>query len=172
MALEQPILELFNSEQNTGFHVGGVFNFLIRWIDMPGVLIADDVPNIRFLLRTLVESHGIQVSGEAENGVQAIEQAKKLQPDVVLLDLAMPMLNGIEVASILKKAMPNVRIILFTLHVDGLGKSLASMIGIDFVLSKEESISKLAEHLKRLMPPIPTEPLNILDAAPPTETPH
>jgi len=64
----------------------------------------------------------------------------------------MPNLNGVEAASVLKRAIPGVRLILFTMNVDGLGTSLASAIGIDFVLSKEESITKLAEHLKSLIP--------------------
>ncbi len=63
-----------------------------------------------------------------------------------------PDLNGIEVASVLKRAVPDIKLILFTMKVDGLGKSLASAIGIDFVLSKEESINKLVEHLKNLIP--------------------
>ena len=120
---------------------------------MPGILIADDHPNIRFLLKTLVESRGFIVCGEAGSGIEVIDKAKQLQPDLVLLDLSMPNLNGIEAASILKRTLPNVRIILFTLKVDGLGKALATAVGIDFVLSKEESLEKLAEHLKRLMPP-------------------
>jgi len=120
---------------------------------MPGILIADDNANIRVLLRTFVENHtALKVCAEASSGVEAVEKAKELLPDVVLLDLAMPNLNGIEAASILKRTNPGVRIILFTMKVDGLGRSLASAIGIDFVLSKEESINKLTEHLKSLIP--------------------
>ena len=120
---------------------------------MPGVLIADDNSNIRLLLRTFVENQTpFKVCAEARSGVDAIEKAKEFLPDVALLDLAMPDLNGIEVASVLKRAVPDIKLILFTLKVDGLGKALASAIGIDFVLSKEESINKLTEHLKSLIP--------------------
>src|SRR5712664_535736 len=120
---------------------------------MPGILIADDNPNIRLLLRTFIETQtAFKVCAEASSGVEAVEKAKELLPDVVLLDLAMPNLNGIEAASILKLSIPGVRLILFTMKVDGLGRSLASAIGIDFVLSKEESINKLVEHLKNLIP--------------------
>jgi len=120
---------------------------------MPGVLIADDNANIRVLLRTFIENQTpFKVCAEARSGVDAIEKAKEFLPDVALLDLAMPDLNGIEVASVLKRAVPDIKLILFTLKVDGLGKSLASAIGIDFVLSKEESITKLTEHLKSLIP--------------------
>jgi len=120
---------------------------------MPGVLIADDNSNIRVLLRTFIENQtGFKVCAEASSGVDAIEKAKEFLPDVALLDLAMPDLNGIEVASVLKRAVPDIKLILFTMKVDGLGRSLASAIGIDFVLSKEESINKLTEHLKSLIP--------------------
>jgi len=120
---------------------------------MPGVLIADDNSNIRLLLRTFVENQTpFKVCAEASSGVDASAKAKEFLPDVALLDLAMPDLNGIEVASVLKRAVPDIKLILFTMKVDGLGKSLASAIGIDFVLSKEESINKLTEHLKSLIP--------------------
>jgi DNA-binding NarL/FixJ family response regulator len=126
---------------------------------MPGILIADDNSNIRLLLRTFIENQtAFKVCAEASSGVEAIKKAKELVPDVVLLDLAMPNLNGIEAASVLKRAIPGVRLILFTMKVDGLGRSLASAIGIDFVLSKEESITKLAEHLKSLIPVATVEP--------------
>lgn len=120
---------------------------------MAGILIADDNSNIRLLLRTFVENQtGFKVCAEARSGVEAIEKAREFLPDVALLDLAMPDLNGIEVASVLRQALPSIKLILFTMKVDGLGRSLASAIGIDFVLSKEESINKLTEHLKNLIP--------------------
>ena len=118
---------------------------------MLDILIAEDNPNLRQLLRTFVETQGgCRVCGEAGSGADAVEKAKRLTPDVVILDLAMPMLNGIEAASVLKRAMPSSRVVLFTMKVDGLGKTLAKAIGIDFVLSKEESIHKLADYLKSL----------------------
>ena len=120
---------------------------------MPGILIADDNSNIRLLLRTFIENQTpFKVCAEASSGVEAIDKALEFLPDVALLDLAMPDLNGIEVASVLKRAVPDIKLILFTMKVDGLGRSLASAIGIDFVLSKEESINKLTEHLKSLIP--------------------
>jgi DNA-binding NarL/FixJ family response regulator len=118
---------------------------------MLDILIADDNPNIRQLLRTFLETQtGVRVCGEAHSGADALDKAKSLKPDVVVLDLAMPMLNGIEAASVLKRALPKSRVVLFTMKVDGLGKSLASAIGIDFVLSKEESIHKLVDYIKSL----------------------
>jgi DNA-binding NarL/FixJ family response regulator len=120
---------------------------------MPGILIVDDNMDIRYLLRTFVESKTtFKVCREAQNGVEAIEKARQLQPDLVLLDLSMPLMNGAETASILKQMMPHLRIILFTVHGDTIGASLVTAIGVDLVLSKEDGIGKLDEHIKALMP--------------------
>ena len=120
---------------------------------MPSILIADDNANIRHLLRSYIETEtAFTVCGEAANGAQAVDKARQLNPDIVLLDLAMPQLNGVEAASVLKKALPAVKVVLFTMHVDSLGKSLLSAAGIDFFLSKEQSISKLTDYLKTLLP--------------------
>ena len=120
---------------------------------MPRILIADDNANIRHLLRVFIESQpGLEICGEAGNGTEAIEKAKDLEADIVVMDLVMPLLNGIEAASVIKRVLPKIRVVLFTMHVDGLGKTLATAIGIDFVISKEESITKLTEYLTTLGP--------------------
>jgi DNA-binding NarL/FixJ family response regulator len=90
---------------------------------------------------------------EAADGVEAIDRAAELKPDLILLDLAMPRLNGAEVASILKHAIPRVRIVLFTMYADDFGQKLATAIGVDVVLSKPEGLTKLGEYLKVLMNP-------------------
>jgi DNA-binding NarL/FixJ family response regulator len=103
------------------------------------ILIADDSSSIgRVLKMFLQDRNGIRVCGEAVNGFEAVEKAKTLRPDLVLLDLAMPEMNGAEAASVLKKMMPNMPIIVFTMFSDNIGKSLASAIGVDMVLSKPE----------------------------------
>ena len=77
------------------------------------ILIADDSQTIRSVLRTFLESReGFEVCGEAVDGVDAIEKAKELRPDLIILDLAMPRMNGAAAASVLKRMMPKVPIIL------------------------------------------------------------
>jgi DNA-binding NarL/FixJ family response regulator len=123
-------------------------------IAMPGILIADDNRSIRLLLRSFVESKTkFAVCGEAENGTDAVEKAQQLQPDLVLLDLSMPLLNGAEAAVVLKRMMPQTKIILFTMHGDNVGETLAATAGIDLVLSKTEGLVKLDEHLNALLMP-------------------
>jgi DNA-binding NarL/FixJ family response regulator len=118
----------------------------------PTLLICDDNPNIRYLLRTYVETQTpFGVCGEAEHGIDAIEKAKQLQPDLILLDLSMPVMTGAEAAVILKRSMPRMKIILFSLLTDGISKSLGTAIGVDLMLSKSEGISKLADHLHALL---------------------
>jgi DNA-binding NarL/FixJ family response regulator len=103
---------------------------------LPGILIVDDHTSIRFLLRSFVEKNTkFSVCGEAANGMEAIEQAKQLQPDLVLLDLSMPILNGAEAAVVLNRMMPQTKIVLFTLHADDIGTASITA-RIDLVLSK------------------------------------
>ena len=115
------------------------------------LLIVDDDAIIRSGLRSFVEADGYRVCGEAANGAEAIERARELQPDLVLLDLAMPRLNGAEVAGILKQEMPRVKIIPFTMYANHFSEKLASTIGIHLVLSKPEGLSVLSERLKALL---------------------
>ena len=120
----------------------------------PTLLICDDNANIRYLLRTFVETRTTyKICGEAAHGMEAIEQAQKLQPDLILLDLSMPVMTGAEAAVILKGAVPQMKIILFSMHTDDFPKSMAA-IGVDLALSKSDGITKLGEHLKALLAPI------------------
>lgn len=115
------------------------------------VLVADDNSSIRFLIRSLIEQAGFKVIGEAENGIQAIERAKRFSPDLILLDLSMPTVNGAEAASILKQLMPSVPIVLFTLHEDRTGRALAMRIGVDLFLGKETGLAHLVDSMRQLL---------------------
>jgi two-component system, chemotaxis family, chemotaxis protein CheY len=115
------------------------------------ILVVDDNASIRFLIRSLLESGGYTVCGEAEDGVDAIEKAKQLKPDLICLDLSMPRMNGAEAASVLKRLMPAVPIVLFTLHVDRIGQSLARAIGVDKVLEKPDGMTRLLESIGDLL---------------------
>src|ERR1700756_1895895 len=93
------------------------------------ILVIDDGDSVRDVIGIFLEHAGFEVCGEAADGVQAIEQAKQLKPDLIVLDLAMPRMNGAEAASILNNTMPNTPIVLLTLYQNVLGSALASAVG-------------------------------------------
>ena len=82
------------------------------------LLIADDHALFRQSLRALVESRGIEVVGEAVDGKQAIELAARLRPDIVLMDLGMPELGGLEATRRLTATQPGVRVVVLTASTD------------------------------------------------------
>jgi len=114
------------------------------------ILIVDDQAALLKVLRTSLEHHGFAVCGEAENGVDAIGRAVATRPDLVILDVAMPGLNGIEVASILQSLLPNMPIILHTIYGDRVGKSLKTLVGIKAVVAKSEGVAKLIDRVRSL----------------------
>ncbi|MCS7009089.1 MAG: response regulator transcription factor [Chthoniobacterales bacterium] len=81
------------------------------------ILIADDHEIVRHGLRNLIESEeNFQIIAEATNGRDAVQLANQLKPDIVVLDIAMPDLNGIEATRQIHAASPNTRIVVFTMH--------------------------------------------------------
>jgi len=81
------------------------------------ILIADDHDVVRQGLRDLLQTHkGWEVCGEAANGIEALELARQLQPDLAILDLTMPLLNGLEATRRLRVAVPAMEVLLFTVH--------------------------------------------------------
>src|ERR1700758_668408 len=113
------------------------------------LLIADDSYLVRETIKNVLAGRtDIAVCGEASNGLETVEKAKALKPDLILLDLAMPEMNGAETASVLKMTVPDVRIILFTMHSENVGSYLTSAIGIDAVLSKPDGMTRYSTRLR------------------------
>jgi DNA-binding NarL/FixJ family response regulator len=119
------------------------------------ILIVDDGDSVRDIIRIFLEREGFQVCGEAADGVEAIEKAKTLRPDLIVMDLAMPGMNGVEAASVLNGTLPGVPIIVLTMYEEFLGGSLASVNGIKAVVSKTDTLTKLVARVKELLPPVP-----------------
>jgi DNA-binding NarL/FixJ family response regulator len=82
------------------------------------VVIADDHPLFRDGLRGLLEVRGIDVAGEARNGREAVDQARRLQPDVILMDLDMPELDGLAATRLISAELPSVKVVILTASED------------------------------------------------------
>ena len=115
------------------------------------ILVTDDGDSVRDVIRVFLERNGFEVCGEASDGVEAIDQAKKLRPDLIVLDLAMPRMNGAEAASILNTTMPEVPIILLTLYQNVLGTALASAVGVRAIIDKTDGMGKLVDCVRSLL---------------------
>ena len=82
------------------------------------VLIADDHALFRDGLRSLLEARGVEVPGEARNGREAVDQARRLKPDVVLMDLNMPEMNGLQATRLISVEQPETRVVILTASED------------------------------------------------------
>jgi two-component system response regulator NreC len=80
------------------------------------ILLADDHAMVRRGLRMVLESEGFEVAGEASNGLEAVDLCQSVQPDVAVLDIAMPLLNGLDAGGEILKKHPNTKVILLTAH--------------------------------------------------------
>jgi len=86
-----------------------------------------------------------EVSGEAENGQQAIDKAEQLRPHLFILDLVMPVMNGLQAAPVLRNMLPDVRLMLFTAHDEIEAQRLAKIAGIHAIVSKSHPAALIAQ---------------------------
>lgn len=102
-----------------------------------GVLICDDVESMRVLLGVIVELQpGLRVVGEAEDGEQAIAQAQRLQPDVILLDLSMPRRTGLDALPEIKRVAPDAKVIVVSGFVSSMIAAEVLARGADSYIEK------------------------------------
>jgi DNA-binding NarL/FixJ family response regulator len=126
------------------------------------ILIADDSELVRAMIRQALERDtDFAVCAEAADGTDAVSKARELSPDLIILDVRMPGLNGIEVAGILRYALPKVRIVLVTMYAQDIERNLTSLFRIDAVLAKAEGLSELTAHVTNLLADPPD--ITILD---------
>jgi DNA-binding NarL/FixJ family response regulator len=115
------------------------------------ILIADDHALIRRGMRTLLESQpNWQVCGEAQNGREALEEARRLKPDLAVLDITMPELNGLEAIARLRKEVPETRVLVLTMHDDKELIQAAVKAGAHGYLLKSDSERDLIVAVDRL----------------------
>lgn len=110
------------------------------------VMIVDDSPQVRQELRTLLPlAADVEIVGEAADGVEAIRLARMLQPDVILLDLQMPVMDGYRAAPQIKVACPACRVVALTVHGDPSSRNRAAAAGIDVFLVKGVPVESLVQ---------------------------
>jgi DNA-binding NarL/FixJ family response regulator len=95
----------------------------------PTVLIAEDAESERAVMRDLLEAEGIAVVAEAGDGAEAVDRAIQSRPDVVLMDLRMPAVGGIEATRLIKEALPNTQVIILTVYEGPLPERSAEEVG-------------------------------------------
>ncbi|HSR34280.1 MAG TPA: response regulator transcription factor [Anaerolineae bacterium] len=110
------------------------------------VLIVDDSPQVRQELRTLLPLAGdIEIVGEAADGLEAIRLAKALRPEVILMDLEMPVLDGYEATRQIKVGFPSCRVVALTVYGDPESRIRAAEVGVDVFLVKGVSVESLVQ---------------------------
>ncbi len=116
------------------------------------VLIVDDNALIRkALCEFFVREGDFEVCGDAENGKEAIEKAQLLHPDLIVTDLSMPGMNGLEETRVLKKLMPAVPVIIYTAHSDPVVEKEAVAAGVSAVVSKSQAVAVLIATARSLL---------------------
>jgi DNA-binding NarL/FixJ family response regulator len=115
------------------------------------ILLVDESELIRLATRHFLESQtGFEVCGEAVDGIDALEKARHLNPDLIILDIAMPRMNGLQTARELRARMHRAPIILFTWYADAVQPGDAEEAGITAVISKSNPAA-LQNHVKSLL---------------------
>jgi DNA-binding NarL/FixJ family response regulator len=113
------------------------------------ILIVDDHPVIRIGVRNLLAGNPKWVvCGEAADGEHAIQEFRKLLPDVVVLDLSLPLKNGFEVAEEMRRIAPFTKIVFFTMHEI---PATTSIVGADAFVAKSSGLEVLVETIERLL---------------------
>ena len=117
----------------------------------PRILLADDHAVVRFGLRALLELSGMEVVGEAGEGREALRLAEELTPDVAILDIAMPGLNGIDAADILRSRSPRTRMVILSMYADSEHVHRAFASGASGYLLKGSASEEIVSAVRQVM---------------------
>jgi DNA-binding NarL/FixJ family response regulator len=115
------------------------------------LIVEDNKPFLDYISSTLRERPNTQIVGEVQNGLEAVEQATSLQPDLILLDIGLPGLNGIEAARRIRKLAPNARIIFLTQESSPEIVHEALNLGAGAFVSKSRCVKDLPAALETIL---------------------
>jgi len=115
------------------------------------ILVVDDNQVIRLIVRSALEMHTPFIVHEACDGVDAVEKAESLNPDLVVMDLSMPRMHGLDATRKLKNNRPPVQVVLFTIHKSGVTDSDADRAGVDAIISKSDGVEPLVQQVQNLL---------------------
>jgi len=124
------------------------------------ILLVDDDQAFRTVLRRLLEKErGFNVVGEAGDGLEALEQIRVLSPDIILMDIAMPRLNGLEATRTIKTERPGSTVVILTQHQEPAYQRAAAQGGADAFLPKTTRLADLLTTIRQLTAGGPDEPI-------------
>lgn len=116
------------------------------------ILVVDDKPSVRAGIRLMLETHSDwEICGEASDGIEAVEKAAELLPDIILLDISMPKMDGLRALPLIKEASPGSQVVVLTLHEYLETARLASQAGAAAYITKSLLI-ELIPTLEALRP--------------------
>ena len=114
------------------------------------LLLVDDCPEFRKLLERLLRRPGFEVTGSVASGEEALATLPDACPDVVILDIAMPGLNGLETAKRIRHELAHVKLLILSLHSTPEYRQAADAIGVDAYICKSDLVPQLSLTLARL----------------------
>jgi len=116
------------------------------------IVLADDHEVVRQGVRRYLETQpSLEICGEASNGQEAVEKTLSLKPDLVILDLSMPVMNGVEATRQIRQLLPSAKIIVFSMHDFTQLADTVKQAGADAYVSKSSQVDKLYEAIRNVI---------------------
>ncbi|PYQ50156.1 MAG: DNA-binding response regulator [Acidobacteria bacterium] len=116
----------------------------------PTIILADDHPVVRQGIRILLERESFEIVGEAVNGIEAVQLAAKYQPDVAVLDLAMPVMNGITAVGQIREISPRTKVVLLTMYTEEHHVLQALRAGVKACVTKTQAVEHLISAIREV----------------------